>query len=350
MAQNKLATRPRKLTIVEMNTTQKQFTLAGVSLKIQFPISFFVVATTTLILGACAKAPVSAAGAPASPQRGYISGTVTREDGQPVPSFTVHYSGFEDSKLADTANNGGLSETIDATIAGHDGRFAIKVPPGAYRASAYVTYRYREREYNLQCEPVNLPARHDFDGLGLDKLGDGLVRSFVLKLSGKKDGAAEDSETLYRNAYHGGRVDLDCRQVEGILGGGNTLTKALRDAYPRESQIAVTLTPQGPLVDGSTGQPFTAKLPLGNDGRWTFCLRGVPPGIFAASAVLTTPAGETVPLRVSLTPAKTILKGAGQYDKVVVDWRPSTIVDFMPNDLGPQPRFGVKPMTLYLGQ
>ena len=66
----------------------------------------------------------------------------------------------------------------------------------------------------------------------------------VLKLSGKKDGAAEDSETLYRSAYHGGRVDLDCQQVEGILGGGNTFTKALRDAYPRESQIAVTLTPR----------------------------------------------------------------------------------------------------------
>jgi hypothetical protein len=311
---------------------------------------FFVAATATLVLGAGARGSDSTAGAPASPRRGYISGTVTREDGQPVPSFTVQYSGFEDGKLADTAYNGGLNETIDATIAGHDGRFAIKVPPGAYRASAYVTYRYREREYNLECEPMNPPARHDYDGLGLDKLGDGLVRSFVLKLSGKKDGAPEDSETLYRSAYHGGRVDLDCQQVEGILGGGNTFTKALRDAYPRESQIAVTLTPQGPLVDGSKGQPITAKLPLGNDGRWTFCLRGVPPGIYSASAVLTTPASETVPLRVSPTPAKTILKGAGQYDKTVVDWQPSTIVDFLPNDLGPQPCFGVKPVTLYLGQ
>jgi hypothetical protein len=55
------------------------------------------------------------------------------------------------------------------------------------------------------------------------------------------------------------------------------------------------------------------------------------------------------PLHLSLVPAATKLKGAGQYDLVSVDWRDSVVVDFLPNPLGPIPRFGVKPVTLYLG-
>jgi hypothetical protein len=72
--------------------------------------------------------------------------------------------------------------------------------------------------------------------------------------------------------------------------------------------------------------------------------------VYTATAKVVTPAGESVPLRLSLKPARVILKGADDYDKMVVDWAPAVTVDFLPNDLGPQPCMGVKSVTLYLGK
>jgi hypothetical protein len=170
-------------------------------------------------------------------------------------------------------------------------------------------------------------------------------------MTGKKADAWEDTETGYRDAYYGGTMNLEARQVEGQLGGGAQFTIALRDAYPKDSQVEITLTPKDALVDGSKGQPIITKLPLGDDGKWTFCLRGILPGAYTATARLIPPAGEAVALRLSLTPARTVAKQSPDgYDANVMDWQPSTTVEFLPNDLGPEPRFGVKAMSLYLGK
>jgi hypothetical protein len=308
-------------------------------------------------------APVSARPAPAAPgapkslnlpplapKAGTISGRVVRPDGTPVPSFTIDYSGFEDGKLATYGAGGIANDTVNSSVKGSGGRYTVKLPPGAYRVSGYVTYPYKGRTYHFPLEQLNAPARHDYDGLGLDKLRGGLVRDFVLKMNQKKKGAAEDSETLYRRAYYGGRVDLYASEYEGILGGGNKLTTPLRNAYPPESQVEITLTPAGPMVDGTRGEVVTSTFPLGDDGKWTFMIRGVYPGAYTATARLLKAGGDVLPLRLSLEGAKTILKGAGDYDKRVVDWQSSVTVDFKPNDLGPMPRMGVNAVKLYLGE
>lgn len=281
---------------------------------------------------------------------GTITGRAVKSDGTPVPSFFVRYSGFQDGKLANTSATGYAIDTVNSTAKGAGGRYSIQVPQGAYRVSAYVTYPYKGRSYNFPLEAVNAPARHDYDGLGLDKLKGGLVRDFVLKMTGKKAGASEETETVYKHAYYGGRIDLYADEYEGILGGGNQLTTPLRSAYPPDSQVEITLTPQGPLVDGTKGEVLTTLRPLGDDGKWTFNLRGVYPGTYTATARLLKSDGATLPLRLSTTPRKSITRGAGNYDKLVVDWQPSVTVDFMPNDLGPVPRMGVNPVRLYLGE
>jgi tetratricopeptide (TPR) repeat protein len=309
-------------------------------------------AATKPIAGAVApgasRAPVRLS--PLAPRAGHIIGRVVTETGQPVPSFTVRYSGFEDGKLANYGARGDAMETINTSATGSGGRYAVRVPPGAYRIQAHVTYNYRGRTYHFLAEPLNEPERHDYDGLGLDKLRGGLVRDFVLKMTAKKKGASEATETVYRHAYYGGRLDLYADQYEGILGGGNRLTTPLRDAYPPDSQVEITLIPNGPMVDGTKGNPVRGVVRLGDDGKWTFMIRGIYPGVYTATARLIKPGGETMPLRLSLEPRRTLLRGAGQYDKLVVDWQPSVTIDFLPNDLGPVPRFGVKAVRLYLGE
>ncbi len=288
--------------------------------------------------------------APLNAKAGYIIGRVVTESGAPVPSFTIDYSGFEKGKLANYSVGGGLIETINSEFKGTNGDYQIKVPNGAYRASGYVTYNYKGRVYHFELEPLNPPARHDYEGSGLDELKGGLVRDFVLKMTAKKAGASEATETVYTYAYYGGRVDLYAGEHEGILGGGNKLTTPLRNAFPPDSRVEITLTPQGPRVDGSTGQPVIGNLRLGDDGKYSFMMRGVFPGVYTATARLATPDGQIMPLRLSLKSADTIRKGAGDYDKLVVDWKPSVTVDFLPNDIGPAPRKGVKAVRLYLGQ
>ena len=283
-----------------------------------------------------------------APKTGYLIGRAVSEDGRPIPQFTVAYSGFENDKLA-ASSGGELEETISDTLKARDGRYEIKLPPGAYRVSSYVTYQFRNRTYHFELEPFNAPAQHDFHGLELDKLGGGLVRDFVLRMTARRADADEGTESVYRAAYFGGRVDFDADQTTGIVGGGNRFTTALRDAFPAESRVEVTFAPEGPLVDATSGSTVTADLRLGDDGKYTFSRRGVFPGTYSVTARLTTSEGKSVPLHLSLSRARTVLKGAGDYDLTVMDWQTSVVVDFLPTDLGPEPHFGVKAVTLYLG-
>src|SRR5204863_1422354 len=116
-----------------------------------------------------------------------------------------------------------------------------------------------------------------------------------------------------------------------------------------DSRIEITFEPQGPRVDGSAGTRVMASVVLGDSSKWTFCQRGMFPGVYTASARLITPDGRAVPLNVSLTPSRTILNTTGGYDQLVMDWQKSVVVDFLPNDLKPAPMFGVNPVKLYLG-
>ncbi len=288
--------------------------------------------------------------APIAPRAGMIVGRVINALGGAATSVTVRYSGFQEGKPI--FNH---FENVEGDVKATGGSYAIKVPPGDYRVSAYATYVYQGRTYHFELEALNPPARHDLDGLGLDHLRGGLVRDFVLKMTAKKAGASEATETVYNAAYYGGRLNFDCGQTEQIMGGGHTFAPPLAGlvdtAYPPDSQLQITLTPQGPMVDGSVGRVVTIKLRLGDHGTYPFSKRGIFPGVYTATATVTTPSGKTIPLRLSLTRARTILKGSPDgYDMTVIDWKPSVIVDFLPSDIGPMPRFGVKPIVLFPGQ
>lgn len=286
---------------------------------------------------------------PLSPRPGYIIGRAVLQNGSPVPQFTVEVSGFEDGKLAHTNAGGDLTETVDRRFNGAAGRYAVAVPAGAYRASAWATYSYKGRIYNFEMEPLSEPAKFDFKSLNLEKLRGGLVRDFKLSMTGRKKDAVETDEVSYYSAYNGGMLRIDSTQNQYQIGGGAPIPRTLLESYPKDSKIEITLAPVGPMIDGTRGQAVTRQVKLGDDGRWQSTVRAIYPGTYTATARLLTPDGQGVPIHVSLERGKIDLHPGG-YDQMVMNWQSSVTVDFLPNDLGPRPCFGVKTVWLYFGK
>ena len=198
-------------------------------------------------------------------------------------------------------------------------------------------------------EPLNEPAKFDYSGLSLEKLRGGIVRDMMLSMTGRKKDADETYEQGYYSAFNGGMLRIDSDQVEYQIGGGAQIPKTLHDSFPPDSKIELTLTPQGPLVDGATVSTLIRPVRLGDDGRWQSTVRAIYPGTYTATARLLTPDGQAVPLHLSLTAGKTELHPGG-YDRVVMDWHSSVTVDFQPNDLGPMPRIRRRDIWLYFRQ
>lgn len=68
------------------------------------------------------------------------------------------------------------------------------------------------------------------------------------------------------------------------------------NALPEGTRVQLTLTPQGPLLDGSTGRPLSWELKVRNNtGKNAFSatINDIPLGVYTAHARVTTPDGNT---------------------------------------------------------
>lgn len=181
-----------------------------------------------------------AAGAPtppgnvARPTPYVMSGVVRNSAGQPVAGAKV----FADNTLYHNMNALG---TTDA-----QGRYRIELPRelGTWRPGAYV-----QREYGGETWKLRLYA-HDETAFAADA---GAVRDFTWRLTGKADDGFIGG-TVWIHPQFGG-VDYDTNDVE------------------------LTLTPDGPLIDGSVGMPITWR--LGDD----YTREDVPMGRYVLTAV-----------------------------------------------------------------
>jgi hypothetical protein len=261
----------------------------------------------------------------------------------------VEISGFADAQMAVAGANGNPHESVVSRITGTGGKYEVALPAGAYRAWGWTTVEYQGRTYNFELDAMNAPAKFDYDALGLEKLRGGLVRDLVVNMAGRKKDADESYEKGYLTAFNGGTLLFDSTQTEYQIGGSAQEPKSLLGSYPRESKIEITLTPQGALVDGSAGTTLVRTVKLGDNGTWFSTVRAIYPGTYVATARLLTPDGQAVPLRISLTKGKTVFH-PGTYETMVVDWHSSATVAFLPQDIGPMPRMGVKDVPLYLGK
>lgn len=109
-----------------------------------------------------------------------------------------------------------------------------------YRAYAWLGVRYEGQKF---CSRLALPKTSEYNPF---VPRDGVVRNFQWKLSGRVPDWDDDTS---ESAYFGGSVSP--------MHGGD-----FQDRYAtQQDQIELSLTPVGPLIDGSAGKPLTKTVP-----------------------------------------------------------------------------------------
>jgi hypothetical protein len=202
-------------------------------------------------------------------QADVIAGAITDARGKPIPGaeFTVSIRG---TTIAGERTS--FSPPVDK-----DGRYAQRVPAGVYAISARMIYEYNGKRYTLDLHPDDDQRRER-----TYESRDGVVKDFRWRTTGLEPG--EDAANQYY--WYGGRVQPQQASSDD----------ALNLRYPG-GMVEVTLTPRGPLIDGSTGQTITQPLPTDRLNRaW---IDDVPIGRYTASAKLIAANGAEQPLALS---------------------------------------------------
>jgi len=182
---------------------------------------------------------------------GYVTGTVVDTQGRPIAGAKILLDGtiLHDSYLRGTS--------------GEDGTYRIKAQPGAWMAYAEFEHAYNGRTYPLDLHPESTDSLDD----------DGGVRNFSWKLEGRHP------ENEY--GYYGGFILVD------------TTTDFEDDIQ----DVELTLTPDGPLIDGSGGKTLRLRM---HDHYWVQYghIEDVPIGRYTVTAVLDNN-GTPRPLRIA---------------------------------------------------
>ena len=263
-------------------------------------------------------APVRLAGARAALPRlaarpHYIIGRAVFEDGRPVPDFVVNAAGMNGK--FDVMLNVKEGATSFGEAKGHNGVYAMQVesshldPLGKrdpnedatiFSVTAKTTLHYNGTIYGIPLRPVDGIIDGSDPGGFRGNLSRGIVRDFVVKMSGLKPGykaaeypdhGAEISGTQARFAYYGGGLDIDC--TNGTTQNDVVGRTSVSQAFPKGSTVALTLQPTQPLLDGSQGRTLTRSSLVGPETSFY----SIPFGLYTATAKLTEPNGTTHALR-----------------------------------------------------
>ncbi|MDQ3928298.1 MAG: hypothetical protein M3328_04020, partial [Chloroflexota bacterium] len=207
-----------------------------------------------------------------APEAGVIKGTVTDTRGKPLADVPITITG---------TSNAGERANFD-TRTGPDGRYSLHVPDGIYRIYGYHMMQYKGRTYRLPVWPVdNIDGKSHYSG-------DGVVKDFMWKIQGPSPFAKDSPNTAIY--YYGGYASLgDLYHFEMMHG------EAPWHSYefPAGSTIELTLKPDGPLFDGSTGRPIVFQIPPEQLDDWN--LWDIPLGDYKASAQLIEKNGKKTP-------------------------------------------------------
>ncbi|MGA0557642.1 carboxypeptidase-like regulatory domain-containing protein [Larkinella sp. VNQ87] len=178
---------------------------------------------------------------PDQPKKGHLTGKVTDPQGKPLKGAEI------------VADNTWLYNSNLVTRSDANGAYSIALPAAAstYQATAQLQVSYHGQTYELDLRP------DEPEGFTQD----GAVRNFQWALNGEYPDHA--------GRFYGGTITLD-KEIGSEL-------------YDVEN-ILFTLTPVGPLIDGSTGK--TLKLKSGQPRTNSYGkLVDVPIGRYRISAV-----------------------------------------------------------------
>lgn len=161
---------------------------------------------------------------------GRVVGTVVDPQGNPMEGVEVAVGGLG----AADGNLGGQTQT-DA-----NGEYSMDVPEGSFTAYGDVKRTFEGKGYTFDLHPVS-------EQTGPFKGEEGARRDFQWKLSGLRP----DKDPSKESSYYGAAVDLNLMEMDAV------------DAPPDDAVARFTLTPAGPLVDGSEGEILTFERTIG---------------------------------------------------------------------------------------
>lgn len=232
-------------------------------------------ATINVMKRAMPKIP---AFAPLKPKPGYVRGWVKDSSGKPLAGAKIGVR----STVAGGFYSGASGKT-DAR-----GYYEIQVPWGAasYYCAGY-TKDYGDGRAALGLHPADGEA----DSFASAK---GAVENWVLLNYGIADPDGASENPGYSGNYYGGAFYLDFQVADP--------RPLFADDYslPDGSEIELTLTPQGRLLDGSAGQTFTFSKKVKDGDRNSFNVTNIPIGVYKVTAKLLKD-GESAPLRLKET-------------------------------------------------
>lgn len=244
-----------------------------------------------------------------NPGPGYATGYVRTRDGRPLPGVEVRIEG---QNMA-----GGIIGAYPTTDA--EGRYLTRVPDGLVDVNAYVQVDFRGERYFIRLAPDEGTYSQEFD-TSLT----GIVRNFTWRFDGLRPGA----DPANGASYYGGF---------GTIEVGSSRCCVEEHTIPEGSSVRVTLTPEGPLMDGSQGEtivlgcdacvaPVVALSAYFNRGVVEF--REIPAGVYRATASIRTPDGAVRPVRI-----ETNAVPANHASEVPGGLQPSTLLYFPPEVL-----------------
>lgn len=188
---------------------------------------------------------------------GVFAGTVVNAAGKPV-------AGAQISVIGTTSRGDTTSRDV---FTDNTGTYRAKMPDGAYAAKwafAHIHYNDRDALFALDAPDPRLLADQD--------ISSGPVVPFVFKISGITS-AHRDPNSW--DSYYG--------QAITMYGDSNC---------PDKKTIQLTLTPDGPLADGSQGKTLVMS-----QSQWA-PFKDIPLGIYEASIQVTDGNGRVIPSRI----------------------------------------------------
>jgi len=161
-------------------------------------------------------------------EAGVLKGQVVDAAGRPVAGAKI----VADNQLLYDSN---LVVTTD-----EDGRYQMSsdVAAATFRVTGTVTRRFEGRAYTMELTPHD-----DTPFVGAD----GAIRDFTWRLTGER------SDGL---GFYGALVLFYLESYD----------PQNPDTFLQDEDVTLTLTPQGPLIDGSAGEVITRRAERGGDG------------------------------------------------------------------------------------
>jgi hypothetical protein len=169
---------------------------------------------------------------------------------------------------------------------------SIEQTDANYRLVAWIETAFDGETFRFPLEPVGGPDTHFYGA-------DGIARDFIWKLNGRGSWASQFPADD-RRAFVGGTIGVF------VYDPIRDPTAALAMKLPVGSAIEVKLRPVTPLVDGTTGQMITVRIPiLKATGPNTIgevgALTDVPLARYEATAKVIDPSGGTTDLVIGAT-------------------------------------------------